>query len=1068
MKAKSLFAAVAACVAATCAAEGAFRLAGPFGEHAVLQRGKAVSVWGEGARPYDRVTLSCGPARAVALADPEGRFFAKFAPQKAGGPFTLVAESSDGRRTERADIWFGEVWFASGQSNMALRMRATDAEPATADNPLVRVYYEPPRGAHRPLSRSAGSWCVATKDAVSDFSAVGYLFAERLQREFPGVAVGVMVSALGGTTIDSWSADGDLAASKPGAKIRADHLKRANDPDAWQKNPQPTTDLGVSSEAADWTAPGIDLSDWKKVSAPEFFASKKSLGRRLNGAGWLRRTVEIPVAWAGQDLQLGGGRVDKQDVVWFNGVRVGATGEGFSDEAWNTPRVYTVPGKLVKGGTATVAVRVWSYANGFGLHGRPEELFLKGPDGVVLPLAGDMWYARIERDIGAVSFASERLAGNLYAPSSLYNAMVAPLEDFTVRGIIWYQGCSDVGRENVYRELESALINGWRTRRGAPALPFCVVQLAGYGKRGGSKADCALAEMRAAQLAGAHDVQAGCVTAVDTGLVDNLHPRDKRPVVERLVAWALVAAYGKGGEGEGPEALSAASEGAAVRIRFARKGGGLVARGAADGAVGCCALIGADGVCHAANARLEKNGELVVSSPEVASPRQVLYAWTGFPEGNNLYRRDGVPVFPFSLSLDGSGAWKPLVSSAPVLQNAAETSMGVAFAVSADASGWVDCGEKPDLSDARRFHSGDHGLMTVDDKIAQVRLTGLKPATKYYYRVGADRIFFKDGYWMRNLGPEPDPKVHSFTTLGTAATGSFCVINDTHNSKTALKLVFGKLAELKPSVVLWNGDASDTSEKIEQAIGVFIRPHREFPEYASDTPFMFLNGNHDYRGRFNRQLGGVMMFREPAERKGEYAELGRNFVQRFGDVALIGLDTGEDKLDTNPNFAGIFKMKEYREKQARWLAEAVETEAVKTARFKVALCHIPLFDARPDANPGDVYPSDSSPKYSANYAFWQRTCATLWGPSFEKAGVQLVIAAHEHEFRYDAPAAGRSWAQIVGGGCECRDARFPTVIEGKVEGDRLVVTVHDALNRRVAGRYEYPGTKSARADAAKQ
>jgi len=424
-----------------------------------------------------------------------------------------------------------------------------------------------------------------------------------------------------------------------------------------------------------------------------------------------------------------------------------------------------------------------------------------------------------------------------------------------------------------------------------------------------------------------------------------------------------------------------------------------------------------------------------------------------------------------SEEVEGGGAPEVrLIASAPVLQNAAETSIGVAFAVTADASGWVEYSESPDLKDAQRAYSGEHGLMTVDDKVALVRITGLKPATKYYYRIGADRIQFKGGYAMKNLGPEVDPKVHSFTTLGAAATGSFCVINDTHNVKRALDVCFAKLEELKPSVVIWNGDASNTSETIDQAIDIFINAHKDHSEYAADTPYMFLNGNHDFRGRFNRRLGDLMMFREPAERKGEYAELGRNFVQRLGDVCLVGLDTGEDKLDTNPIFAGIFKMKAYREKQAKWLSEMIETDAVKTAKWKVAFCHIPLYDARPDANPGDIAPADADPRYKKDYAAWQRTCAKLWGPYFAKAGINLVITAHQHRFRYDAPTAERPWAHLVGGGCDfgCygamvngvhkvfpKDEAFPTVIEGKVEDGKLVVRVHDLHHKRLAGTFSF-------------
>ena len=395
-----------------------------------------------------------------------------------------------------------------------------------------------------------------------------------------------------------------------------------------------------------------------------------------------------------------------------------------------------------------------------------------------------------------------------------------------------------------------------------------------------------------------------------------------------------------------------------------------------------------------------------------------------------------------------------LIASAPVLQNAAETSMGVAFAVTADASGWVDVSQSPDMRGAVRVFSGGTGLMDVDDTVARVRIRGLKPATRYWYRIGADRIVFKGGYDMANLGPEVDEKVHSFMTLGAVATdGSFCVINDTHDRKPCLDRVLTKIEELKPSVVIWNGDASNSSETIETAMGIFIHTHERHPEYAADTPYMFINGNHDFRGRFNRRLCDLMMFREPTERAPEYAELGRNFVQRLGDIALIGLDTGEDKLDSNRKFAGIFRMAEYRKLQTRWLAEAIETPAVKEAKFKVAFCHIPLFDPRPDRNPGDIAPDDESPLYKNNWASWQRTCANLWGPLFVKAGVQLVVCAHQHCFRYNAPEPGRPWAHLVGGGCNGVNKNkdlFPTVIEGKVVDGRLAITVHDVLYGRVA------------------
>ena len=399
-----------------------------------------------------------------------------------------------------------------------------------------------------------------------------------------------------------------------------------------------------------------------------------------------------------------------------------------------------------------------------------------------------------------------------------------------------------------------------------------------------------------------------------------------------------------------------------------------------------------------------------------------------------------------------------LIASAPVLQNAAETSIGVSFAVSADASGWVEYSTSPDLKDATKVFSGEHGLMTVDDKVALIRVTGLKPATKYYYRIGADRIEFKGGYAMKNLGPEVDPKIHSFTTLGAAATGAFCVINDTHNQKEAIRLALGKLAAVKPSVVIWNGDASNTSEKIEQAMDIFIHTHTDFPEYAADMPYMFLNGNHDFRGSWISKKEEVMQPRHPAERSGAEWDLKWNFAVRMGDVALIGMDTGEDKPDGHPKWFGLANFEPYRKAQAAWLEKALSRPDIASAKYKVVFCHIPLY-AAPD-HPD--YPHDGVKIDPHDYAYWSRECHDLWSPILVKNGVQLVICAHKHKYRFDPATAERPWAQIVGGGCELpKDVpeRFPTVIEGMVEDGKLKITIHNLKTGVVQAVHEIAATR---------
>ena len=399
---------------------------------------------------------------------------------------------------------------------------------------------------------------------------------------------------------------------------------------------------------------------------------------------------------------------------------------------------------------------------------------------------------------------------------------------------------------------------------------------------------------------------------------------------------------------------------------------------------------------------------------------------------------------------------KALLASAPMLQNFAETSVGVAFAVNDLANGYVLIGERPDLADARKVLCGGYRLADIDERVIQVRLTGLKPATKYFYRIGADRIHYGGGYDMKVLGNEEDPRIYSFTTAGEALKGRFCVINDTHVRWNAIGPTLDKVAALVPSCVIWNGDASNTEEKLENLVKIYLDHDLDRKDYAASTPYLFCPGNHDSRGRANRHLEQVWMYRQPEERSPRDWDLGRNFAIRLGDMALVGLDTAEDKLDTNPRFAGLFKSAPYREAQTAWLKDALARPEIASAPYLVAFCHIPLFDDDPSHNPGDVAPDDTDPRYTTDYAYWQRTCGSMWGPLLHEAACQVLVAGHLHRYRYYAPGADRCWAQLVGGGPNMKEGEsFPTVIEGEVVGGRLRMTVHNIFTGRVQDVFQF-------------
>ena len=398
------------------------------------------------------------------------------------------------------------------------------------------------------------------------------------------------------------------------------------------------------------------------------------------------------------------------------------------------------------------------------------------------------------------------------------------------------------------------------------------------------------------------------------------------------------------------------------------------------------------------------------------------------------------------------GKVESLIDSEPVLQNYAATSMGIAFSVTDWANGYVIYGEKPDLSDGKKVWCGGYRVSGMDNEAVHVRLTGLKPYTLYYYKIGADHIEYKDGYHIRIIGNEEKPQIYSFRTAGEGAKPHFCVINDTHASWKAINPTINKVMELQPSCVIWNGDACNTEETIAAQKRIFFKPEIDRKDFAANIPYLFCPGNHDNRGLANRHLERIWMYRQPEERQPRDWDLGRNFAVRMGDIALVGLDTAEDKLDTNPRFCNLFVSEPYRVAQQTWLRDALKQPEIASAPYLVAFCHIPLYDPRPDVNPGDLYPADVDDKHKGDFAEWQRTCSKLWGPLLEEAGCQLLITAHQHVYRLDAPNEEHEWLQIVGGGPNMtgkNEGHFPTVIDGEVKDGKLVVTVHNIYTGRV-------------------
>ena len=384
-----------------------------------------------------------------------------------------------------------------------------------------------------------------------------------------------------------------------------------------------------------------------------------------------------------------------------------------------------------------------------------------------------------------------------------------------------------------------------------------------------------------------------------------------------------------------------------------------------------------------------------------------------------------------------------LLDGEPALQAPAPDSMGVAFAVKGLANGFVEVGEDPALreGETRRFMAEGLPLAQIDSRVLRVRLEGLEPGKKYWYRAGAATIASSGGYWTK-----PSEivwgAVHSFTTPGESAPSHFALMSDTHEDFKQMAKIVAKYKELGVPLVVWNGDIPRSMVKEREDL---VRCHLLPPGcegFAADVPIAFNRGNHDFRGSAAAQLNTVSMPRRPQERDSRFAALDRNFAFRMGEIAIIGLDTGEDKPDFHPAAGGQSRFTQYRTLQSEWLRETLERRDIASAPFAVAIVHIPIVEFRPGANPGTIL---------EDYAEWQKECAELWGPTLTAHGVQLVLAGHLHRYMHVPPAAGASWATIVAGGRGV--STFQTLIECKTEDGRLLVRVHNTDKGTIAGEH---------------
>jgi sialate O-acetylesterase len=619
-----------------------------FSDNMVLQRGMDCPVWGT-ADAGGKVTVSFRDQKKTAIANKEGKWKVTLSPMDVGKPGVLVIAGAD-TLTFR-NVLVGEVWLASGQSNMEMPLDSWgevldfEKEIANANYPDIRLFQVEHATSLTPLTDlgAVNGWDSCSPSTVPFFSSTAYFFGRYLYKELK-VPIGLIHSSWGGTNAESWVSAASLKKLPDFAQVVQNLESGLVDAEAlikeyeekmaaWKKAVDDKVAEAQQIDLDIWRKSPTADADWPKMKLPVLW--EKAGLEDFDGVVWFRKSVDIPATWVGADLTLRLAAIDDIDDTWMNGVRIGGIAN------WTAKRIYSVPAAAVHAGANLIAVRVIDTGGGGGIWGQPEEMCLENAAGEKISLAGE-W--RYKPGITLAEIPPQPVSPeDKNRPMVLNNAMIEPLIPFAIRGVIWYQGENNVGRAYQYRDLFKTLIQDWRQRWGEGDFPFLFVQLANFMARAPQPSEHPWAELREAQLMALELPNTGMAVAIDIGDAEDIHPKNKQEVGRRLALNALKLVYGKDVVYSGPIYKSMTAEGNKIRIAFDHTGGGLVAKD--KGKLLGFAIAGADKKWVWADAVISGD-KVIVSSDYVPQPVAVRYAWAANPLCN-LYNKEGLPASPF-------------------------------------------------------------------------------------------------------------------------------------------------------------------------------------------------------------------------------------------------------------------------------------------------------------------------------------------------------------------------------------------------------------------------------------
>ena len=621
----------------------------------VLQRDTKVIIWGW-ASPGEKVQVKFNRKTINTLTDSGGNWKVSLPPMKAGGPYSMEIKGNNTIMIN--DILFGDVWFCSGQSNMVLNMeRVKEKYPddiATANFPEIRNFFIPTASdiitIHKDLP--AGKWISASPENVPGFGAVTYFFARSIYLEYK-VPIGIINSSVGGTPIEAWTSEEGLK-EFPQLKSRIEKLKDTAflNPILRSARRRPETGQGLTGNSRSMDKgisgpkPWYDVTyvpeGWHKYWLPGYWEDQGIKG--LDGVVWFRKEINVPISMTDKPAKLFLGRIVDADNVYVNGVLSGSITYQYP------PRRYNLPSGLLKPGKNIIVIRVTNNAGKGGFVPDKPYWLVVGNDSI--DLRGE-WLYKVGQVFRPVSYepgTGSQSISMQNEPTGLYNTMVAPLINYRIKGILWYQGETNTNKPQEYQKLLPALINDWRIKWQEGPIPFLFVQLPNFMEVQYLPSESQWAELRFGQLKSLSVLNTAMAVAIDAGEWNDIHPLEKKVVGERLALAAGKLAYGNDKiVYSGPVYKSSVKEADSIRIEFDHIGNGLVAKGGGD--LDQFAISGADRKFVWAEARIQNN-HVVVWSSEIKNPVYVRYAWADNPEGANLYNIEGLPASPFEAGPD--------------------------------------------------------------------------------------------------------------------------------------------------------------------------------------------------------------------------------------------------------------------------------------------------------------------------------------------------------------------------------------------------------------------------------